>query len=259
MNLLPIDLLCGIVHIPPENSVDGSVDIFDEIVEKLVHVTVNKNYQLCLLGDFNAHTGTHDDFIIVNDAILDSLLIDENSRKHLNIINALYELGIPIQRYSKDISHINNYGYKLLEFCKRLDLYIVNGRISNDQYVGADTTCKNTLIDYAIVSPLLFKCIAYFNIANFDPILSDIHCPVVINFDTSVTLEPDNTLSNDVNIVHVDNDHDVIYKSKWKNKNANVFFENLKYENVHYLVKKLENLDVNNIDVDTVNDVVLKL
>ena len=44
VNLLPIDLLCGIVHIPPENSVDGSVDICDEIVENLVHVTVNKNY-----------------------------------------------------------------------------------------------------------------------------------------------------------------------------------------------------------------------
>jgi hypothetical protein len=63
---------------------------------------------------------------------------------------------------------------------------------------------RYTLIDYAVVSPLLFKCISYFNIANFDPISSDIHCPVVINFDTSVTLEPDNTLSNDV-----------IYKSKW--------------------------------------------
>jgi hypothetical protein len=34
-------------------------------------------------------------------------------------------------------------------------------------------------------------------------------------------------MSNDVNVVHVDNDHDVIYKSKWKNKNANVLFENL--------------------------------
>jgi hypothetical protein len=131
---------------PPETSVYGSVDIFDEIVEKLVHVTVNKNYQVCLLGDFNAHTGTRDDFIIVNDTILDSLLIDENSRKHMNSINALYELGIPIQRYSNDISHINNYGYKLLKFCKSLDLYIVNGRISNDQYVGAVTTSKTHLL-----------------------------------------------------------------------------------------------------------------
>jgi hypothetical protein len=52
-----------LVYIPPtENSVYGSVDIFDEIVEKLDHVTVNKNYQVCLLGDFNAHTGTHDDY-----------------------------------------------------------------------------------------------------------------------------------------------------------------------------------------------------
>ena len=72
------------------------------------------------------------------------------------------------------------------------------------------------------------------------PILSDIHCPVVINFDTSVTVEPDNTLFNDVNVVHVDNDHDVIYKSNWKNNNANVFVENLKDENVHYLDEKLE-------------------
>jgi hypothetical protein len=28
-------------------------------------------------------------------------------------------------------------------------------------------------------------------------------------------------------------------------------------ENLHYLVEKVENLDVDNIDVDTVNDVVL--
>ena len=78
----------------------------------------------------------------------------------MNSINALYELGIQIQRYPKDISHIKKYGYKLLEFCKSLDLYIVNGRISNDQYVEAVTTSKTHLfIDYAIASPLLFKYI----------------------------------------------------------------------------------------------------
>ena len=52
---------------------------------------------------------------------------------------------------------MNNYGYKLLEICKSLDMYIVNGRFSDDKYLGVATTCKNTLIDYAIVSPLLFK------------------------------------------------------------------------------------------------------
>ena len=85
---------------------------------------------------------------------------------------------------------MNNYGYKLLEICKSLDMYIVNGRFSDDKYLGVATTCKNTLIDYAIVSPLLFKFISYFNIANFDPILSDIHCPV-IHFDTYEAIEPD--------------------------------------------------------------------
>ncbi|CAG2211375.1 unnamed protein product [Mytilus edulis] len=168
----------------------------------------------------------------------------------MNSINALYELGIPIKRSSKDISNMNNYGHKLLEFCKNLDLYIVNGRISNDQLVGAVTTSKNTLIDYAIVSPMLFKCISYFNIENFDPILSDIHCPVVIHFDTSVILESVDTLSHDDN-------SNVVYKSKWKNNNANVFLENLNDENIHDLVEKLENLDVNNINVETVNNVIL--
>lgn len=137
-----------------------------------------------------------------------------------------------------------------MEFCKSLDLYIVNGRISNDQLVGAVTTSKNTLIDYAIVSPMLFKCISYFNIENFDPILSDIHCPVVIHFDTSVILESVDTLSHDDN-------SNVVYKSKWKNNNANVFLENLNDENIHDLVEKLENLDVNNINVETVNNVIL--
>ncbi|CAC5374249.1 unnamed protein product [Mytilus coruscus] len=126
----------------------------------------------------------------------------------------------------------------------------------NDQFVGAVATSKNTLIDYAIVSPMLFKCISYFNIANFDSILGDIHCPVIINFDTSVILEPVEALSNDANVLHDDNSH-VVYKSKWKNNNANVFFENLNDENIHDLVEKLENLDVNNINVETVNNVVL--
>ncbi|VDI33237.1 Hypothetical predicted protein [Mytilus galloprovincialis] len=171
----------------------------------------------------------------------------------MNSINALYELGIPIKRSSKDISNINNYGHKLLEFCKNLDLYIVNGRISNDQLVGAVTTSKNTLIDYAIVSPMLFKCFSYFNIENFDPILSDIHCPVVIHFDTSVILEHVESVDT---LSHDDNSN-VVYKSKWKNNNANVFLENLNDENIHDLVEKLENLDVNNINVETVNNVIL--
>ncbi|CAG2187614.1 unnamed protein product [Mytilus edulis] len=165
VNLLPSDLLFGIVYIPPENSVYGSVDIFDEILEKIIDITVNKNYQVCLLGDFNAHTGTHDDFVIVNDTILDSLLIDENSRKYMNSINALYELD-------------------------------------------------------------------------------------VIHFDTSAILESVDTLSHDDN-------SNVVYKSKWKNNNANVFLENLNDENIHDLVEKLENLDVNNINVETVNNVIL--
>jgi hypothetical protein len=93
-------------------------------------------------------------------------------------------------------------------------------------------------------------------------------------------------LSNDVNVVHVDNDYDVIYKSKW-NKiimqmplcitfvqkgpvcfwirftqvfkfiyNRLLIFSKLSVKRT-FILSTTENLDVNNIDVDTVNDVVL--
>lgn len=79
------DTLFGVLYIPPENSVYGSVDLFDDIVNKLVDVTVNNNYQVCLLGDFNAHTRTCEDYIVIDNTILDTLMIDEDSRHLMKI------------------------------------------------------------------------------------------------------------------------------------------------------------------------------
>ena len=44
----------------------------------------------------------------------------------------------------------NNYGYKMIEFCKENNFYILNGRLGYDNCVG-DTTCRGiSCIDYFI-------------------------------------------------------------------------------------------------------------
>ena len=92
----------------------------------------------------------------------------------------LEECGIPVVRQSQDKHKVDKYGKKLLELCRRLELFFVNGRVGNDRDIGL-TTCNNSVIDYAIVSPNLFQSIVDFNVLIFDPILSDIHKPICLH------------------------------------------------------------------------------
>ena len=51
---------------------------------------------------------------------------------------------------------VNNYGNIVLQLCKSLELLIANGRLGKDQGTGA-LTCKNsTVVDYCILSSVLF-------------------------------------------------------------------------------------------------------
>ena len=61
------------------------------------------------------------------------------------------DFQIPLHRFVKD-THVNNFGYKLVEFCKNNDLYLVNGRVGSDKAVGG-LTCKNSsTADYVVAS-----------------------------------------------------------------------------------------------------------
>lgn len=54
---------------------------------------------------------------------------------------------------------VNNYGYKLIEFCKNNDMYIVNGCMYNDKNIGR-LICKNSsIVDYVLVSIYIFEFI----------------------------------------------------------------------------------------------------
>ena len=48
---------------------------------------------------------------------------------------------------------INQYGRRILDFCKTNTLYIVNGRIGEDRYHGRVTCKGNSTVDNMVASP----------------------------------------------------------------------------------------------------------
>ena len=85
-------------------------------------------------------------------------------------------LDVPLGRYSLCTSRPNSHGHKLIQFCQNNNAYIGNGRLGKDRYIGKKTCKDSTLVDYFILSSSLIKHIKEFEVKDFDPMFSDIHC-----------------------------------------------------------------------------------
>ena len=114
------------------------------------------------------------------------VLIDEHLNEILNIVDdvectddipnyfKLKQNNI-LQRCNKDRGRVNKYGTKLVDFCKRCNLLIANGRLFSDKSVGR-TTCKDaSMVDYLLLSPNIINIITDFEIIDFNPMFSDVH------------------------------------------------------------------------------------
>jgi hypothetical protein len=63
----------------------------------------------------------------------------------------------------------------LLDFCRKNNIYIVNGRVGKDKLIG-ECTCQDvSMIDYFLSSSKLFFHRLDFEIKIFSPNLSDVH------------------------------------------------------------------------------------
>ncbi|XP_063408710.1 uncharacterized protein LOC134692190 [Mytilus trossulus] len=71
------DILCGIVYIPPENSVYCVGDPFSEIESEFLNFSTSHD-NICLFGDFNARTAEESDFDVVNFEEFSGMLDIEN-------------------------------------------------------------------------------------------------------------------------------------------------------------------------------------
>lgn len=128
--------LCA-VYIQPSNSPYYVEEDFKELQKEISHFQTLGSILLC--GDLNARTGREPDFI------------DMEGNRHIFGQNPLYQTYITTQRQSYD-SVVNKIGKQVLQMCKGLGLYIVNGRIRGDS-LGRFTYCSvlgSSVVDYSI-------------------------------------------------------------------------------------------------------------
>jgi hypothetical protein len=125
-------------------------------------------------------------------------------------------------------------------------LLIANGRLGKDRHIGSLTCTESSTVDYCILSPVLFSCVANFEICSFDRLISDVHNALHLELlRKNVT-----SVENDDNVTNVH----VKKKSKWDNEKCQLFDNSLCDENINTLIEKLFLLDIDTVDKVVVND-----
>lgn len=237
-------LFC-VSYIPPEGSNYSNISIFDTLEADLLELNPNNEYQICLLGDFNARTGNEHDFVLLDDN-LEQILHSDNPNDELSR-TSIQDLGYPTERHNSDHAQVNNYGKRLLEVCKSFNLCIANGRLGKDKFLG-NNTCKGTsVIDYAILSPLLFTAVKDFEILPFDPMVSDAHSGVYLSLThTFPVMEQPNYISEER----------VITKSCWSQEAADVFLQHLNSHDINHFNDSLDALSPNDFTKENIESYV---
>ncbi|CAC5380042.1 unnamed protein product [Mytilus coruscus] len=160
------------------------------VVEAIVHTPALRKRNLSS-NTTPSSTEKQDDVVIPDDSLFDILddFEDDNFVSYLYDYQNVCDSNVSLKRCSKDSSVPNNHGYKLIDFCKRNNLYIGNSRLPGNDYMIGLTTCKSvSLIDYLLLSSSIFPLIQEFNVLEFNPLFSDVHCGLCFCFHASVNI-----------------------------------------------------------------------
>ncbi|MES9993748.1 MAG: reverse transcriptase family protein [Candidatus Thiodiazotropha sp.] len=164
------DIYIGFIYLSPINStVNNSKECQSfECLETDVCKFKSKG-KVILLGDLNSRTSRLSDFIVNDD--------DKHTPVPDIYISDDKEALLP--RQNEDISSPNTYGKRLLDFCKDLELRILNGRIMGD--LRGKLTCYKwngcSTVDYGIVQKELVRYVDFFKVHELVGHISD-HCPI---------------------------------------------------------------------------------
>ncbi|CAG2209262.1 unnamed protein product [Mytilus edulis] len=244
----PENVIFGIVYVPPENSSYSSVEAFNDIEREFHKFNENTNL-ICLVGDFNARTGNLRDYIENNDTE-DYFVNNVIDITELTDIKILDELCIPKHRTSPDLV-VNNFGRKLVDFCKNNNVFIYNGRIGNDK-AGKSTSKNLSVVDYALSTAHLLKFVKHFEVLEFSKLYSDIHSPL------SLVLREMRT-----ELIHQNEcDRNIPVRIKpWKFEKSFDFKNNIDLSRVEAVLENLDILNTNTTDVqkDSMNQVVQEI
>lgn len=80
-----------------ESSVYSSIEIFNVIEAKLLKYAVDKNCKVCLLGDFNTHTGKRRILLKSNHDVSESIQLNKEIKQNFDFVD-LDALGICTKR-----------------------------------------------------------------------------------------------------------------------------------------------------------------
>ena len=252
------DILFGAVYIPPVTSKYTDITMFDDIEAEMVMLNQNNEMYISLMGDFNSRTYILDDFALLYYDLLHEVNLDAAIADILADEQTLDDLGIPTKRQTLDIHVPDTYGRHLLELCKTCSLYILNGRVGHDRYIGSYTTTNNSVIDYVIASPVLLSKINEFDVLNFDPMFSDVHCGIELSFK-NFCLKPDAAHDNNTRDIegdtHAVKNNNIKNKYIWNPAKQNLFIANIDRSALEAIVLNLDN-NTENLDVNVVvNDI----
>ena len=229
------DILGAVIYIPPEASDYAIRFPYQEIENELY--TLSDNFSSILfLGDFNSRTKNLMDYIEADKFLYNHFDSDDIVLEFENEMSHFKGSCVNIDRTNSD-TNINNYGYRLLDFCKSNTLYILNGRTSRDHGVGA-LTCKNrSTVDYFLCSSNIFSMISNFYVNDICETLSDVHSPVYLELKCCKTNQENDTETIDE--AHI---------NTWNHSKAGEFIGN-------FDVSSLDTLNINTIQLSMGNSI----
>ena len=212
---------------------------------------------ICLLGDFNAKTGNLPDFVQPDEALLENfdLYDDPDLISYMYDYENLLRANLPLNRKSTCTSRPNSFGHKLLDFCRKNNIYIVNGRAGKDGTVG-ERTCKDlTTIDFCLCSSDLLFYISEFEIMEYSPMFSDVQRPLHLMVNClRVTEKPS-----------VDDIYDQRYtrSKRWDSEKRDEFVNRLveddMFSEINFMIDELDNLNNVNDEINSILDKISKL
>ena len=249
--------LLGVVYIVPEGSVYAKNDTFNYISYVIADLSAHLNVsKICLVGDFNARTGSLMDNNVCNDVIEVNCSIPDFVKDNFGIRNT--DTTCP-QRISND-HKTNNYGKELLCMCNNLSLRIVNGRFGIPSSLA---TCRDlSVVDYFLTSVDLFNYLDSLFVRTFDPLFSDVHNVLELNVQSGFFVDSNTRVVHHQDIINnipcvQDNNCTIIkHRYRWSNDKASSFTNSLEGELVSHLCLRLDILlgNVDDINTDTVDE-----
>ena len=237
------DVLFGVVYVPPETSKYFIQEKLDAFYSEISSFSCGNKYTI-LLGDFNARSSNIPDVADMDKTIFDSIDVDISSIFCTGIHEYLCRNDMSLVRNSQD-NVVNRLGRLLANFCRLSDFVILNGRSFSDK-IG-HLTCKDTsVIDYVISSCESLPLFNGFNVENFCPILSDVHCCLKFKL-SSIKVDSNNQFGEPKDKI-----------GKLNTDKMEDFLNNINMSVISELTQKLSNTDIP-LDQSSINEIVATL